>query len=949
MIIKEMDFNIDIAIVGVFLLITLAVGLWHGRGVKTIEDYALGGRNFSTASLVSTIVATVTTGSLFMIGISRTYVYGLYDLIPVCGIAISLLITAYILIPRMSKFIGNVSIAESLGNYYGNKVRIIAAICSIVANIGAIAVQYKVFGGIVNYFLGINIIDAVIISGAVVTLYSAFGGIKAVTFTDVFQFMIFGVMIPIVGMIIWNSIFNIENFSFANSLEQPIFDINAVFDYHRAEFWEMFFLFIYFALPAPMPAVFQRIIMGRNIAQAKTAFIISAIIILFVIIAIAWIAFLIFNIKQGLTPDHLLSYIVDNYTYTGLKGVVIIGIVAMSMSSADSFINVASVLFAHDVCRPLKLGQRNELMIARGFALCLGGLAIILALSNGDLLGILLFANAFYTPIVSTVIFVTILGFRTTSKTILISMSTGFFIVLVWKLLNIKFDVIVPAVFINLLVIFAVHYFSKQPGGWSKSKEMTKTIKKESFANKSKNFNFSTFFKKNSPNDERTYSLFGIFCFIYTISTIYLMHDNAMSKHSVILLYIYQSMLIISCFFMLYMMWSPRLKHPVVVGILWNVSLIYMLSFCSTFFLMLGSFGTVQAIIFTLNLMVLFNLSRWRTALFSIIVGFVCGAELFKYYSGTSDIDIALDQNYLIMYIALLVVSALITFLKPKQDYIEHTEEKLCALESEVFTLGYANLDLGSRVSNLKEKVGHYAEKIDEQQVEIERLGSVAQKILNNVNHELRLPVGNVTNFSEMLLEQLEKYNDKELKELTDEVYQNSIRLSSMILNMLDLATLDVKNVNLDKTLVNLSEIVKTRAQVCHKMYVEDKKVDIKLIIQPEIMLSVDPNYIKQAIDNLVINAIKFSDKGVIKIKLEKPGGIVTFTITDEGRGIPKDEIYDIFGAFKMASNTESRAEGRGVGLTLCKSVIEAHGGIITAKSQRVGAKFVFVLPEDEA
>ncbi|MDA9163435.1 HAMP domain-containing histidine kinase, partial [Rickettsiaceae bacterium] len=415
------------------------------------------------------------------------------------------------------------------------------------------------------------------------------------------------------------------------------------------------------------------------------------------------------------------------------------------------------------------------------------------------------------------------------------------------------------------------------------------------------------------------------------------------------LLYIYQSMLIISCFFMLYMMWSQRLKHPVVVGVLWNVSLIYMLSFCSTFFLMLGSFGTVQAIIFTLNLMVLFNLSRWKTALFSIIVGFVCGSELFKYYVGTNDIDIKLDQSYLIIYIALLLASALIAFLKPKQDYIEHAEAKLCALESEVFTLGYANLDLGGRVSSLKEKVGHYAEKIDEQQVEIDRLGSVAQKILNNVNHELRLPVGNVKNFSEMLLEQLEKYNDKEIKELTDEVYKNSIRLSSMILNMLDLATIEVKHVNLDKTLVNLSEIVKSRAQVCHRMYVEDKPIDIKLTIQPEIMLSVDPNYMKQVIDNLIINAIKFSDKGAIKIKLEKPSGVVTFTITDEGKGIPQSEIYDIFGAFKMASNMESKAEGRGVGLALCKSVIEAHGGVITAKSQKIGAKFIFVLPADEA
>jgi len=96
-----MDFNIDIAIVAGFLILTLVVGLYYGRGVRTVEDYALGGRNFSTEALVSTIVATVGTGSLFVVGVLRTYTHGLYDLIPTCGMALSFLLLAYILIPRM--------------------------------------------------------------------------------------------------------------------------------------------------------------------------------------------------------------------------------------------------------------------------------------------------------------------------------------------------------------------------------------------------------------------------------------------------------------------------------------------------------------------------------------------------------------------------------------------------------------------------------------------------------------------------------------------------------------------------------------------------------------------------------------------------------------------------------------------------------------------------------
>ena len=74
---------------------------------------------------------------------------------------------------------------------------------------------------------------------------------------------------------------------------------------------------------------------------------------------------------------------------------------------------------------------------------------------------------------------------------------------------------------------------------------------------------------------------------------------------------------------------------------------------------------------------------------------------------------------------------------------------------------------------------------------------------------------------------------------------------------------------------------------------------------------------------------------------------MVEFTITDNGIGIPKEDIYDIFTPFKMGSNTESKAEGRGVGLALCKAALEAHNGIITAKSDgKNGATFTFTLSE---
>jgi Na+/proline symporter/signal transduction histidine kinase len=932
-------FNIDIAIVITFLSITLGVGFYYGRGVTTIEDYALGGRNFSTPALVSTIVATAVSGGLFMIGISRTYSHGFYDLLPTCGMALSLIFIGYIFVPRMTTFLGSFSIAQSIGEYYGKQARIIAAICSIIANVGAIGIQYKVFGGMVAYFLNLDSTITIIVSGTIVTLYSAFGGIRSVTFTDVFQFMVFGFIVPLIGIVIWQSTFYIENFTFQPALESNHFNIAHVLDYKTPEFWQMVTLFFYFSLPTIFPAVFQRIIIGRNVKQIKTAFKLSALILLTFIITVAWIGFLLYSINPNLSSGQLVPYIVDNYTMMGFKGLIVIGIMAMAMSSADSFINVASVLFAHDICKPLNIFAKDELLITRLFALFLGIGSIFLALSEKDLFEITLFVNSFFMPIVSMPLLITILGFRTTKKSALSGMGAGFFTVVIWKIAGIDFDPIVPAMLVNLVFMLGTHYLLKQDGGWVQTKIVEEKVKIESLYDKWQNFNFAEFIRRNSAKDEATYSFFGIFCFINTISTIYLTQSHLLGENANIMLFIYQVMLVISTIFMFYLMWSPRIKHPVAVGIVWNIALAYVLVFCSSLFLFMSEYNKVQLVVFTMNLMVLFTLCPWKTALVMIITGFVSSIAVYKNVLGGDSFDIGFENNYNnLIYIALLSSTALIAFLKPKQEYVEAKEHKVDNLEVEVG-------GLNEKITDLNEVVTHYSERVTDQQAEIERLGATAQKILNNVNHELRLPVGNVMNFAEMLNTGLEKFSAEQLKMLSDEVLQNSNRLSTMILNMLDLATLDVEKVELKRKTVNISELVEDRVQNCRKIYLQGKQLDFEMTIEPDIFISIDPNYIRQAVDNLVINAITYSDSGVIKVSMLRRKNMAVFQIQDEGMGIGKEELYDIFTPFKMGIKTESKAQGRGVGLALCKSAIEAHGGIIKVESNgRKGATFRFEL-----
>ena len=108
--------NIDFAIVIGFLLINIVVGLTQGQKVRNIQDYALGGRNFSTSALVATLVATWVSGSMFFIDLSSTYSNGISYTLIVLGFPLAFFFSAYIFIPRMGEFLGQTSIAEAMGN-----------------------------------------------------------------------------------------------------------------------------------------------------------------------------------------------------------------------------------------------------------------------------------------------------------------------------------------------------------------------------------------------------------------------------------------------------------------------------------------------------------------------------------------------------------------------------------------------------------------------------------------------------------------------------------------------------------------------------------------------------------------------------------------------------------------------------------------------------------------
>jgi Na+/proline symporter len=145
---------------------------------------------------------------------------------------------------RIGEFLGNLSIAEAMGNLFGKRVRMITALAAFIGVAGIIAVQLKVAGSIFEHALGFSKIYGILLAGIIITLYSTLGGIKSVTFTDVIQFLTFATVIPAISYFLLTSLDNtplITDYFTTHTL----FDFQTTFNFSQPQNLTYLFLLSY--------------------------------------------------------------------------------------------------------------------------------------------------------------------------------------------------------------------------------------------------------------------------------------------------------------------------------------------------------------------------------------------------------------------------------------------------------------------------------------------------------------------------------------------------------------------------------------------------------------------------------------------------------------------------------------------------------------------------------
>jgi len=223
---------------------------------------------------------------------------------------------------------------------------------------------------------------------------------------------------------------------------------------------------------------------------------------------------------------------------------------------------------------------------------------------------------------------------------------------------------------------------------------------------------------------------------------------------------------------------------------------------------------------------------------------------------------------------------------------------------------------------------------------------SMQKEFINIASHEMRTPTQAILGYSEM-----SEMEPERSKEYLQPILRNARRLQTLTNDILDVTRIESQSLNLNKERVNLDDVISS-VLVDYRNQIERERnqKDIKLVYENnddnkprDIFVEADRERLTQVISNLISNAIKFTQEGVIKVSVEvKDNRDAVMTIKDNGEGIDSEIMPRLFTKFATKSIT-----GTGLGLFISKSIVDAHGGKIWGENNidSRGATFSFSLP----
>lgn len=385
--------TLDTGIIFAYLALMIVIGLYASRRQDSVEDFFIGGGRIGTFSIACLWLASWVGGAAIVGGVGKAYAFGISGGWYIICMAVGTTLFGVFLATRVKR-LGDkhnfLTYPDLIESAYDSRTRIVATLTTAIAFIGFAAGQLAAAGAILSTLLGWDYSTSLLLASAIIVVYTATGGFLAVTYTDWVQFALLFIGLVIVGIPI----------SIANGGTWEAFATELPAAYFNPTGWGLATML---ALGVSIPLSFlvamdgySRMYAAKNEKVAKRGTLLATLFLLPLAVAAVWIGMTAALVTPGIeSSDSVLSAFVMQTFPVGLKGLMLVGILAALMSTADICILTASANGSRDIYQRYinpDVAPKKMFHISMGLAAIIGVIAALMAWQMQDVIGILLVA-----------------------------------------------------------------------------------------------------------------------------------------------------------------------------------------------------------------------------------------------------------------------------------------------------------------------------------------------------------------------------------------------------------------------------------------------------------------------------------------------------------------------------------------------------------------------------
>lgn len=257
------------------------------------------------------------------------------------------------------------------------------------------------------------------------------------------------------------------------------------------------------------------------------------------------------------------------------------------------------------------------------------------------------------------------------------------------------------------------------------------------------------------------------------------------------------------------------------------------------------------------------------------------------------------------------------------------------------------DLDRDDEFGTLARSLNRMADRLRADNEEVKRLYDKQRQFFADITHEIRNPLHTISGSLEML--QMKELDEKKKTQYLETASRQTERINRLFKDLVTLQRYDSDSYFIEKKSFDIAMVLDDVEQL-YKSWADEKGISLEFD-ETSVTVYADPNKIEQVLENLVSNAIKYTNDGKIDLNITERETDVIIAVQDTGIGISEDHLKRLFDRFYRTDKARSRDKGgTGLGLAVVKSILNAHGSDIGVDSEQgKGSRFWFTLPKQES